>query len=150
MFFVFLFYSESSFLSLWNKESCAMLVWQVILVCLCSDHLCYRQESAIRLGVGEGKGKGLGPGTRYESLHTRVHYWSVTHIFFFTLFYLCILIIRISNNSKSFFYPNDFEIAGLDHLFFVSDCWSCLCCNLVIKCMFKFLQRKSIKSSSDS
>ena len=50
------------------------LVWQAILSCVCSDHLCHRQEFAIRLGVGEGKGKGLGPGTRYGFLHTRVDY----------------------------------------------------------------------------
>ena len=38
----------------------------------------------------------------------------ICHPHFLTLFYLCILIIQISDNLKSFFYPNDFEITGLD------------------------------------
>ena len=67
-------------------------------LCVCA-HLCYRQESAIKLQ----KRKGLDPP---HPLHTCMTFL-ICHQHFFDSLSLCILIIRISDNLKSFFYPND-------------------------------------------
>ena len=76
--------------------------------CVCA-HLRYRQESALRLQ----ERKEVGPP------HLTAHLYDIPDLSssFFNSLSLCILIIRISDNSKSFFYLNDFEISRLDYIF---------------------------------
>ena len=88
------------FSRLFKQSTCGVCV----CVCLCPPTL---QAKVCNKATRE---KGVRPTP--TPLHTCMTFL-IYHPHFLSLS-LCILIIGISDNSKSFFFPNDFEISGLD------------------------------------